>query len=231
MSSANVTVFVDARKATKQLTNLVEYMQGFVEQAKREESTVTKAVAAMSVEGFYDYMDSLARVHPDMLHHVYEWGQVGNPNARLFELKTALAGDKAVITAELLESRTIQPGSNEPFREKAEIMEEGIPVTINEVNAEALFFQIDGEEYFRLGPITIENPGGEATRGSFVHAFETFYNSYFQDVYLNSIKFYRNFSDASIVAKNAPNAIRSGNPRGLGRNVAKSWVLEGLNVS
>jgi hypothetical protein len=213
------------KDAMKIMNNSVTYAQAFATELAAQEPKIASRLADTSIDAFYDYLDGLARVAPGMLHHVYEWGEVGNPEGRLVELKKIISGGGTVgITSELLDSTSIKPGSNEPFEKKATIMEEGIPVTINEVNAEALFFEIDGEEFFRLGPITITNPGGDAVRGSFVKVFEEFYNGYFNDVYLRSIKYYEHFSSPVTFERNFTSAVR-GNAASQGKAAALSWVL------
>ena len=219
-----ITAKINAKKAMKMLNNLVSYSDGFIKETKAQESTVTKRLAKSSVSGFYEYLDQLARVNPGMLHHVYEWGRVGDANSRLFDLKVSLSKNNAVITSEFLTSETPSDTSNEPFYEKARIMEEGIPVVIQEVQAQALFFEIDGIEYFRTGPIVIENPGGSEVRGSFVAQFEEFYNNYLNDVYLRSIRFYQYFMDAREYERNFNTAMNSGNAGEIGRKTALSWI-------
>ena len=205
-------VNINSKRAMKTLNNVVRYSEGFLKESKARESFVASKLAGASINGFYQYLDSLARTNPSMLHHVYEWGQVGDPGARLVELKKIIsAGGKAAIDADLLTSSSVPEGGSEPFYEKAQIMEEGIPVVINEVNAQAMFFQVDGEEFFRVGPIVVENPGGEATRGSFIRAFEEFYNVYFDQMYLRAIRFYDHFSNANAYAKNFNSGVRSSN--------------------
>ena len=159
-----------------------------------------------------------------MLHHVYEWGRVGDPEARLFKLKEVLKGDGAIITADFLQSDTPAENTDAVFYNKAEVMEEGITVEINEVDADALFFVVDGEEFFRVGPITIANPGGPEVRGSFVKAFEEFYNTYFDNVYLKAIKFYDHIENMNEYYKNFPAAMKSGNPSSMGRRTSLSWI-------
>ena len=183
-----------------------------------------RSMAKISINTFYQYLDGLARIHPEMLHHVYEWGEVGNPGARLFDLKTIAIGRGVGVGAELLDSTTVKEGSSEPFYDKATIMEYGETVTVTEQEAQALFFEIDGIEYFRKGPITIANPGGEAVRGSFVRAFNEFYTNYFSDVYLRSIQFYKQLEDGKEYKRNVRLSARSANPRILGKNSAMQWI-------
>lgn len=208
------------------LNNVVAYSDGFIKETKAKEGFVTNKLASTSIDSFYNYLDVLSRTNPGILHHVYEWGQVGDPSSRLVELKKVVGGTKASIDANFIPSTSVPEGASEPFWNKAEVMEEGITVTINEVDAKALFFQVGGEEFFRMGPIVIENPGGEEVRGSFVRAFEEFYNVYFDQVYLRSIRFYDHFRTAPGYAKNFSSAIRSSNAYGIGRQTALSWVTK-----
>lgn len=216
----------DGKEAKRMLDNIVSYSEGFIKETKAKEPTITSRLAETSIEAFYDYLDGLARTNPGMLHHVYEWGAVGNPGARLVELKKQLAGSRgANILADFIQSSSIPEGGNEPFYDKAEIMEEGIPITVQATEAQAMFFQIGNQEFFRTGPIVIENPGGEETRGSFLEAFEEFYNVYFDDVYLRAIRFYEHFENPRGFTPGFNRAVRSANAGSIGRSTALQWVL------
>jgi hypothetical protein len=206
------------------LNNTVQYTQGFLTELKRQEPNLTKKVGDLSIEVFYEYLDGLARSHPGMLHHVYEWGQVGNPSERLYELRQAFNRQSSTITANFLDSSSVSDNGTEPFYDKAKIMEEGIPVVINEKNASVLFFEIDGEEFFRHGPIYIANPGGSATRGSFLNAFNEFYTKYFMQFYLESIGFYKHFSTPQEFSKNFKSATKNRGASRAGSQTALSWI-------
>jgi hypothetical protein len=219
------SIKIDSKEAIRLLNNVVNYSQGFIEESKAKESYVASKLASTSITGFYQYLDVLARTNPGMLHHVYEWGQVGNPEARLVQLKKIIAGKKVEVASQFLTSTSIPENGSEPFWDKAEIMEEGIQVEINEVSAQALFFQIDGEEFFRTGPIVIQNPGGEQVRGSFVRAFEEFYNNYFDQVYLRSIRFYDHFNKSKEFESGFNSGVKSPNARSMGKKTALSWII------
>lgn len=214
----------DASKMTKAVSNFIQYTDAFYKTAKMSERKIANKMGELSIDVFYEYMDGLARSHPGMLHHVYEWGKVGDPFSRLFELKAQLSGKKTEIVAEFLQSQSISDSSNVPFYNKAEVMEEGIPVIIQEVEAKALFFEIDGQEFFRTGPIVISNPGGSQTRGSFVKAFNDFYDNYFEDVYLRSIKFYENLRNPKEYVNQIRGISKASNPSAIGKSAAQSWV-------
>jgi hypothetical protein len=214
----------NTNRLSKTVGGVVEYSIGFLDGAKGNAKRLSKSVAELSIEAFYDYLDGLARSHPGMLHHVYEWGQVGDPSGRLVELKTEMSARNTTVSADFLQSDSVSENSNEPFYNKAEIMEEGIPVVINEVRAKALFFTIEGQEFFRTGPIVIANPGGAATRGSFVKAFDEFYGQYFEEVFLRSIRFYDKLRNPQEYSKSIKSATKGQNAYGLGKRAALSWI-------
>lgn len=219
------SIKLDTKELNKVVKNVVDYTDGFLKESKAKESTIASKLGSISIEAFYDYLDGLARTNPGMLHHIYEWGEVGNPEARLVELKKILSRSSVDIDADFLQSSSTPQGGSEPFYEKATVMEEGIPVTVQAVEAKAMFFEVGGEEFFRAGPIVIENPGGEATRGSFVRAFEDFYNNYFEEVYLRSIRFYDHFKESKAYKDNFGRASKSNGARSIGKTTALKWIM------
>lgn len=219
-----ITAKINTKDINKMLNNLIKYSDGFITETKAQQGYVNRKVANTSVNAFYQYLDGVARMHPGMLHHIYEWGEVGNPTARLVDLGVVSSGRGSTVTAEFLQSQTTKDGSSEPFYNKAQIMEEGIPVVIKEKEAQALFFEIDGVEYFRMGPITVLNPGGAETRGSFVEVFKEFYNNYLSQVYLKAIRFYQHFQSPKEYERNFKKALKSGNANALGKISALSWI-------
>ena len=74
------------------------------------------------------------------------------------------------------------------------------------------------------GPIVIANPGGEATRGSFVQAFDEFYGSYFTEVHLKAIRFYQYFANPKVFEKYFASATKGG-ASSKGRKAALSWIM------
>jgi len=219
-----ITARIKGENVIKMLKNSVEYSSAFAAELKRNQDILNRKVGNESIDAFYHYLDGLARSHPGMLHHVYEWGEVGNPAERLFELTMSVNKTSAVIDAEFLQSNTPSPTSTEPFYDKAQIMEDGQTVTINQVEADALFFEIDGEEFFRSGPIVIANPGGDATRGAFLEAFDEFYGSYFTEVHLKAIRFYQYFANPKAFENYFSSATKGG-ASAKGRKAALSWIM------
>jgi hypothetical protein len=221
-----IKVKFDAKKLTSTVNNIIQYSDGFIKETEKSKGMIAKKIANTSVNVFYEYLDGLARLHPGMLHHVYEWGQVGDPFARLYELSTQGAGSSISVTADFLESTSVPEKGTEPFYDKASIMESGESITITEKEAGALFFEIDGQEFFRKGPIVIENPGGEAVRGSFVQAFNEFYTVYFSEIYLRSINFYQELEKMRPYQNNIRHASKSKNARTLGKGSALEWITK-----
>lgn len=219
-----IGVRIDAKDLIRTLQNTVDYSKGFVTEVKRLEPRLTKKVSDLSIDVFYEYLDGLARSHPGMLHHVYEWGQTGDPFGRLYELTQQVKGNTSTIVSNFLSSDSISDNGTEPFYDKAAIMEEGIPVIVTEKDASILFFEIDGVEFFRKGPIYIANPGGTEVRGSFLKAFNEFYTKYFNEFYLQSIGFYNHFSSPEEFSKNFNNAVRSRGALNYGKRSALSWI-------
>ena len=58
-------------------------------------------------------------------------------------------------------------------------MEEGIPVTITPRNSDVLVFEKDGETVFTKNSVNVDNPGGDATEGSFEKVIDSFFTKYF----------------------------------------------------
>jgi hypothetical protein len=215
---------IDTKDFTKTVNNVIQYSNGFIDETKASKNKIAEKMGKTSINAFYDYLDSLARMHPGMLHHVYEWGEVGNPVERLYELNLKMGNGTVAVNAEFLESISIPENGTEAFYNKAQVMEDGQAVVVNPKNADYLFFEVDGTEVFSKGPIRIANPGGAATRGSFLEAYNEFYKVYFSEVYLRSIKFYDHLSRPSAYEKNVKMGAKSYNPRKIGKGSALEWI-------
>jgi len=70
----------------KEMNNMVDYSMGFLEGIQRGKTVFLKTIGVETVELMKEFIDSNARVNPDMLHHVYEWNQTGSPSARLYDI-------------------------------------------------------------------------------------------------------------------------------------------------
>lgn len=137
-----------------------------------------------------DFIDSMARVDPSMLHHVYEWYESGNPVARLYSLHYTARDGGLTVYSKFRQSKSFSNGSETVFYNKAEIMESGIPVTIKPKNAQVLAFTDNGEQVFTKGPVVVNSPGGKNVQGSFEATINEFFNTYFSQSFLVELNRY-----------------------------------------
>lgn len=176
---------INATDFNKDMNNLIKYTEGFIEGALRGKPVAMAKIGAGVVEALKQFIDANARVNPEALHHVYEWYQAGSPEARLFDITYIPTGMGLSIEATFRQSTVVKSGET-PFYDKARIMEQGIPVTIRPKRANVLAFDVDGEQVFTRGPITVSQPGGPEVMGSFEQVFDLFINQYFTQAFLAS---------------------------------------------
>ena len=168
----------------KEMNNIVEYSVGFLEGIQKGKTLFLKTVGLETVELMKEFIDSNARVNPEMLHHIYEWNQTGSPKARLYNISYTTSNLGLSFKSSFSQSASIKNGSRTPFYDKARIMEEGIPVTIRPKAAEVLVFDENGETVFTKGPVRVDNPGGSQVEGGFEKVFDMFFNRYFSQAFL-----------------------------------------------
>ena len=70
----------------KDMNNIVNYSVGFLDGIEKGKTVFLKTVGMETVELMKEFIDSNARVNPDMLHHIYEWNQVGSSSGRLYDI-------------------------------------------------------------------------------------------------------------------------------------------------
>lgn len=135
--------------------------------SKKTKKRVNTRIANAVKKTVYERIDARARANPGQYHHLYEWGMVGNPMGRLFQLRAfGAGGDSVQITYNFLPSRMPVPGSNgSVFAAKAFVMENQIPVRIEAEPGEFLAFEDNGTDVFAKA-VNIAHPGGIATRGT-----------------------------------------------------------------
>jgi hypothetical protein len=168
----------------KEMNNIVNYSIGFLEGVQKGKTVFLKSVGIETVELMKEFIDSNARVNPEMLHHIYEWNQVGSPNARLYNISYTTSNLGLSFRSSFSQSTSIKNGSRTPFYDKARIMEQGIPVTIRPKATEVLAFDENGETVFTKGPVRVDNPGGSQVEGGFEKVFDMFFNRYFSQAFL-----------------------------------------------
>lgn len=148
---------------------------------------VLKYTHAIMTEEFNDFMSLVAASAPFRFHHVYEWGQAGDPSAKLWKDVLVGGGNDRIATFTWKASKQIVP-VREDFRAKgvkqihvfvwkAPIMEYGTDITIRPKRGPFLAYFTgpttpDGKYQMKVtkNPITVKNPGG-MTRGAFTRAY------------------------------------------------------------
>lgn len=198
----------------KSLNNIVDYSVGFLDGIQKGKQVFLKNLGKDVTEFLKEYIDSSARVNPSRLHHIYEWYQTGSPNARLFDIDYTVSNLGLSFKSTFSQSRTIKDGSRVPFYDKARIMEEGIPVTIVPVEAKVLSFEVDGEQVFTKGPVTVDNPGGD-TQGGFESVFDQFFSQYFTQAFLRKSGALSELENAQVYKNNFAAGSRQGKRKGI----------------
>jgi hypothetical protein len=168
----------DLNDFNKEMKKAIDYSTGFINGAEQNEQYFNNQLAEIIKEAFYKYVDSVARLEPDRLHHIYEWEQTGVDKARLFRIE-AFSGRQSIrFVTEFMQSTSISPTANEPFVNKAEVMESGTMVTIAPRGDGPLVFEgDDGEMVFTNEEVTIDNPGGNV-EGQFAAVAKEFFTNY-----------------------------------------------------
>jgi hypothetical protein len=207
----------------KDMDNIADYALGFLDGVQNGKKVLLDTIGQQSVELLKDYVDSSARVNPEMLHHVYEWEQTGSPGARLFDIFHTVRGSTISFKSTFRQSSSIKSGSNVPFANKAAVMEAGRPVTIRPRNSSVLAFEADGQTVFTKNPVTVDNPGGDVA-GAYEKALESFFNNYFSQAFLRVSGVAKYLENPEIFAKNLAAGKRGG--RAVGLATGFTWIAK-----
>ncbi|MFN7584014.1 MAG: hypothetical protein ACK5P0_01505 [bacterium] len=206
----------------KEMSNIVDYSMGFLEGIQRGKTIFLKTVGLETVELMKEFIDSNARVNPDMLHHVYEWNQTGSPSARLYDISYTTSNLGLSFRSSFRQSTSIKNGSRTPFYDKARIMEEGIPVVIRPRVAQALAFEDNGETVFTKNEVRVDNPGGTEVQGGFEKVFDMFFNRYFSQAFLRVSGIARYLENPVVYRKDMAAGKRLGRSKGL--STGYRWI-------
>lgn len=208
------TVF-DSKSFKKDMNNIMNYSIGFLEGVHRGKNQFLHSVGIETIEILKEFIDSNARINPEILHHVYEWNLAGSPSARLYDLNYTVSGLGLSIKSSFRQSTVVKAGSSVPFYDKANIIENGIPVVIKPKKAKALRFEQDGQEVFSKAPITVDNPGGSAAEKGFEKTIDIFFNRYFTQAFLKTSGIGKYLSNPEVYKKNLNAGKRSGKSKGI----------------
>jgi hypothetical protein len=218
-----INLKIDTTGFNEKMNNAVQYTQGFAQGIQENRKSFNLQLGKYSLELLNKYIDTKARMSPDQLHHVYEWGQVGNPSSRLFEIETSATQANIVFYGRFLQSKSISDDASEPFINKAEIMENSIVIEVAPKSGGPLVFESEGETVFTSESIYIANPGGDAVSGSFGRVVQDFFENYYTNVVLIQSGIFSKLSTPIEYAKSF-NAGVSGGGFGVGRNAGKRYL-------
>lgn len=176
---------------------------------------VGKAAFTIVGEKFMLATDRYSVQNPKKMHHIYEWGQIGNPRARLFLLKRSSILNGTVVTTPLflfskkpvpINPELLIPGRSgkyvsrrNVFRNKAQVMENGLPISYI-AQRNIVFMGRNGKVFRKPGDLVqIKNPGGVATKNAFSTWMLDWYNRNAQSVMASSGLYEKITNEASIV--------------------------------
>ncbi len=197
------------------MNNIVNYSIGFLDGVHKGKTVFLKTLGMETVEVMKEFIDSNARVNPEMLHHIYEWNLTGSPEARLYDISYTVSNLGLSFKSSFSQSRSIKDGSRTPFYDKARIMENGIPVTIRPRAAQVLAFDDNGETVFTRGPVEVLNPGGTQVEGGFEKTFDMFFNRYFSQAFLRTSGIARYLENPQVYKKDLPAGKNLGRSKGI----------------
>lgn len=217
----------DNKKFAKQMNNIVNYSFGFLEGVEKGKTVFLDNLGKDTIEALKVFIDTNARMDPQAMHHVYEWGKTGMASQRLFTINHTVSNLGLSIKSDFKQSTSIKQGSLVPFYNKARIMEDGKPVVIKPRNASVLSFNVGGDQVFTKNPVNVSNPGGDWVQGSYEKTFDNFMNYYFKQTFLRASGIYDHLSNPTVYKKN----LRAGSNTGKskGREVGYRWITN-INV-
>jgi hypothetical protein len=209
-----ITTF-NSNQFKKDMNNIVNYSIGFLDGVHKGKTVFLKTLGMETVEVMKEFIDSNARVNPEMLHHIYEWSLTGSPEARLYDISYTVSNLGLSFKSSFSQSKSIKDGSRTPFYDKARIMENGIPVTIRPRAAQVLAFDDNGETVFTRGPVEVLNPGGTQVEGGFEKTFDMFFNRYFSQAFLRTSGIARYLENPQVYKKDLPAGKNLGRSKGI----------------
>lgn len=149
------------------LADMKRYFDGFFKAIEVEQSPSEYKFAMQLAVECGQYIDMLSVSNPHRLHHVYEWGRVGDMSSRLFDINVTPVGKSVVISYSFRPSVT--PNKNgHVFADKAEVMESGRTVSFDTNKPVPI------EDTFRVGRFSFK-PGGNDTTNAFFETFTGFF--------------------------------------------------------
>jgi hypothetical protein len=213
----------NASDFSSKMNNLNLYSKGFLNGINMSRQKFNLQLGEYSLEVLNKFIDSKARMSPESLHHIYEWDQVGNPGARLFDINTSATQTNIIFYGNFLLSKSVSEGSSEPFVQKAKIMENSIMIEISPKSSNVLVFETNGETVFTTDSIYIANPGGDNVAGSFGRVIEEFFENYYTNTVLLQSGIFQNLSSPIEYSKSFNAGVKGGG-FSIGKNAGKKYL-------
>jgi hypothetical protein len=211
---------VDTEQLYKDLDGFTSSMKQLTSPKVLDE--ISRAIFSITSKRFMIDVDRYARINPKKMHHIYEWGKIGNSNARLFVLeRSSILDGSFSVSSKFLSSKMpvpikpelLTPGKTgksvsrrSVFANKASVMEEGNPVSFNAKRVLA-FVGNEGVAFIAPGTqINILHPGGIQTKNALGAYMLEWYSKNINAIMDSSGLYERISNDVSVVLNsNKPN--------------------------
>jgi hypothetical protein len=217
-------VNINHQSFKREMSNIIDYSIGFLDGIEGGKKVFLKNLGMGTVETLKKYIDANARINQPALQHMYEWYRTGSPESRLFDIDYIVKGGGISFNSTFKQSRSVSKNNEEPFYNKARIMEQGIPITIRPQNSSVLVFQDGGKTIFTKKEIRIQYPGGPDAKGSYEKIFDEFFRFYFSQSFLKSSGILEYLENPKAYKHNLNQAKRGG--RSLGLSVGYKWIVD-----
>lgn len=222
-------IVYDTSHLKKTMNNIAQYSYGFLEGVELNLIVFNTQLATLAEEALKKFIDTKARMYPESLHHVYEWNSVGNASARLFEIQGTATKNNISFSGEFLQSKSISDTSDEPFYDKARIMENQIAIEVEPRSADVLAFEDSGQTVFTVKSIFIENPGGDEVAGAFGRVIDEFFDVYFTTTFMRQSGIFDKLSYPIEYAQHFNAGARIG--RSAGRSAGRKYMTVRGDIS
>lgn len=218
---------VQSKKFKKEMNNVIDYSLGFIEGINNGKKQFLTVLGPEVIQVLKKYIDTNARMSPELLHHVYEWYKVGSPNARLYDIQYTVSNLGLSFNSLFLDSQSRSLTSNEPFIKKAKIMEDGKTIIVRPKKSNVLVFETERGTVFTSNDVTITNPGGNV-RGNFERVFDQFFLLYFSQSFLRASGIFDYLSKPVAYKKNLKQGARIGKAKGI--QTGYRWIVNGAMI-
>lgn len=152
----------------------------------RHMNDLIKAADSILQSEFIIHMTGEALRQPKKFSHMYDWGQLGDPNGKLWKTNLRGRGSKRTSTFEFKASKKTVPVSetlrslgvkqNHVFYWKAPVLEYGLPVRIYPKLASMLVFEYRGKIVFRRGTVSIGRQGNTISWNAFTNEYNNWFS-------------------------------------------------------